>query len=273
MVPVPALSKGESIMQPSDPGLHVRLENDQGILRVILNRPEKKNALTRQMYASLAEALVTADQDPAIRVVLLHGSSTCFTSGNDLHDFVTFRTERRQRPVNPFLEALSQARKPIVAAVGGPAIGIGTTLLLHCDLVYAARSALFRLPFVDIGLCPEAGSSYLLPKLVGHQHAAEWLMLAEPFDAEAACRLGLVNAVVADDELLSHAMEKARKLAQKPLASLLLTKALIKRGSEVALKETMALEMQHFSARLQSPECAEALDAFFAGRKPEFSQY
>lgn len=241
-------------------------EYDAGILTLTLNRPEKRNALSAELYAALADALNAAAVDDAVRVVLLTGSDGCFTSGNDLADFLHAPPLDAASPVLRFLHAVSTFHKPLVAAVSGPAVGIGTTVLLHCDLVCAAPSARFELPFVKLGLCPEAGASLLLPRLVGYQQAAELLLLGDPFDAVRARELGLVNRVVPDEELLACARELARRLAQRPPAAIRLTKALLKQGSAELLAATIGDEARHFAASLATAEAQTALHAFLGRR-------
>jgi enoyl-CoA hydratase/carnithine racemase len=243
------------------------------VLRLIINRPEKMNALSAAMYDALADAILAADGDPEVRVILIEGAGGCFTSGYDLHDFATSPPAGEESPVFRFLQAISGAQKPIVAAVLGPAVGIGTTLLLHCDLVCAGAGARFELPFVNLGLCPEAAASLLLPQLAGHQRAAELFLLGEPFGAGRAREIGLVNAVFPDGELLQQAWGMARKLAQKPPASVRLTKSLLKRGCQGAVAETIAEEGRYFLQRLSSPEAQEAFAAFFEKREPDFSGF
>jgi len=243
------------------------------ILRIKINRPQKKNALTIAMYAAMADAIIQADEDGDIRVIFLQGTADCFTAGNDLQDFKDYRPDGDVRPANPFLVAIRRVKKPMVAAVGGMAVGLGTTMLLHFDLVYAGESAQFRLPFVNLGLCPEAASSFLLPRLIGHQRASELLLLGEFFSAAKAREIGLVNAVYPDSELIDEAFVQAQKLAQQPPASVRLTKALLKRSISGDIADTMAEEMKYFFERLGSAECAEALFAFFERRKPDFSGF
>lgn len=250
----------------------VRVHLQDGCLQIGIHRPDKKNALTLAMYAAMAAALARADREAGVRVVLLHGSEDCFTSGNDLQDFLGSPPDGESSPVFQFLEALDRAVKPVVAAVNGAAVGIGTTLLLHCDLVYAGESARFQLPFVNLGLCPEAASSLLLPKLVGHQLASELLLLGDPFDADRAREMGLVNGVLPVPDVLPHALAQCRKLALKPPASLRLTKALLKKAGRRAVAETMAEEGRLFLERLASPEAKEAFQAFFERRAPDFSR-
>jgi enoyl-CoA hydratase/carnithine racemase len=248
-------------------------ETREHILRIKINRPEKKNALTRAMYAAMADALTRADDDSGIRAVFLHGTADCFTAGNDLKDFQAFRQDGNNKDVTNFLSTISRAQKPIVAAVGGVAVGVGTTMLLHCDLVYAGESAKFILPFVALGLCPEAASSFLLPKLVGQKRASELLLLGEPFSAAKALKFGLVNAVYPDTEFIDKALAQAQKLVKQPPASIRITKALLRRPISQDIAETMSEERKHFSERLHSGECDEAFTAFFEGRKPDFSRF
>jgi enoyl-CoA hydratase/carnithine racemase len=233
-----------------------------GILRVQIDRPEKKNALTVAMYADLAAALERATGDPAVRAVLIHGHPQVFTSGNDLADFMTPPPAGEDAPVLRFLGAISGAPKPIVAAVDGPAVGIGTTMLLHCDLVYAGQAARFQLPFVNLGLVPEAASTLLLPATAGYRRAAELLMLGEPFSAVQAQQYGIVTEVVADGETVAAAMQAARRLAAKPPAALRLTKQLMKQPAAEAVAKQIQDEARHFETQLRSPEAAEAFKAF-----------
>ena len=248
-------------------------ERPEHILRIKINRPQKKNALTTAMYAAMADAINQADEDNDIRVIFLQGTADCFTAGNDLQDFIDYRPDDELSHANSFLDVIRRAKKPIVAAVGGVAVGIGTTMLLHFDLVYAGESAQFQLPFVNLGLCPEAASSFLLPRLIGHPHASELLLLGELFSAAKAREIGLVNAVYPDSEFIDKAYIQAQKLAHQPPASVQLTKALLKRPMVKDTADTMAEEMKLFSERLGSAECAEALTAFFERRKPDFSKF
>ncbi len=250
----------------------VRAGCSDGVLRLEFNRPEKKNAINTAMYAALADALAAADTDDAVRVVLIHGQPGVFTSGNDLADFLADPPRDENSAVFRFLRAISHFGKPIVAAVGGPAIGIGTTLLLHCDLVYAASGTRFALPFVSLALVPEAASSFLLPRLAGWARASELLLLGEPFSAEKALEIGLVNEVVAPEVLLATAMATAGKLAQKPPGALRATKALMKDGLITQVEQAMGREGKVFAGRLKSAEAKEAFSAFLEKRKPDFSR-
>jgi enoyl-CoA hydratase/carnithine racemase len=251
---------------------HIVVSVQDRILTLRLDRPEKKNALTRGMYLGMIEALNQAESDANVRVVLITGTETCFTAGNDLMDFANAKPGELS-PAILYLQTLGTMQKPVIAAVGGVAVGIGTTMLLHCDLVYAASDARFQLPFVNLGLCPEAGSSALLPALMGHRRAAELLFFGEPFSADTAQDLGIVNAVVAGNELLSAAAAKARQLAEKPPSALRTTKALLKRGSAAIIADAMAKETEQFAALLQGPEAREAMMAFMQRRKPDFSKF
>jgi len=250
---------------------HILVEVEQRILTIRMNRPEKKNALTGGMYTAMTKALAQADQDPDVRVILLTGTQDCFTAGNDLADFAAAKPGQVS-PAILYLETLAATAKPVVAAVAGVAVGIGTTMLLHCDLVYAAPSARFQLPFVNLGLCPEAASSMLLPGRIGHARAAQLFFFGEPFAADVAHQFGLVNQVLADSELASSALDKARQLAEKPPGALRTTKMLLKSGSAETIKQAMAREGQSFAALLQAPEAKEATAAFMERRKPDFSK-
>ncbi|MDD5176305.1 MAG: enoyl-CoA hydratase [Sterolibacterium sp.] len=250
-------------------------ECQQGILRVEICRPEKKNALTNPMYSALADIFEAADRDKDVRVVLIHGQPKVFTSGNDLGDFLDHPplSEVPPPPVFRFINSFRVLSKPFIAAVSGAAIGIGTTMLLHCDLAYAGESAKFQLPFVNLGLCPEASSSLLLPMLAGHARAAEILLFGEPFSADKALEIGLVNAVLPDASVLEHALARARKLVEKPAASVRLTKQLMKRAQMALIEQTIHEEGLHFRRQLVSPEAKEAFAAFLEKRKPDFSRF
>lgn len=247
-------------------------ESEGGVLRVQFNRAEKRNAITSAMYQALAHALRHAERDGAVRVALVHGAPDIFTAGNDLHDFLASPPHSVDAPVFQFLRAIHEFPKPLIAAVSGLAMGIGTTMLLHCDLVYCTPGTRFSLPFVNLGLCPEAGSSFLLPRLAGYQRAAELLMLGEPFSAETAREIGLVNAIVPAESLLATAMATAHKIAAKPAASLRETKTLMKQGIHDAVKLAMGDENEAFRERLESPEAKEAFTAFLEKREPDFSK-
>lgn len=250
-------------------------ESKDGVFRIEIRRPDKKNALTTAMYTALADALDAAERDATVRVIVIHGQPGMFTAGNDLGDFLANPPlqENPPPPVFRFLDTFSSLKKPFIAAVSGVAVGVGTTLLLHCDLVYAGTSARFQLPFVSLGLCPEAASSLLLPALAGHARAAEMLLLCEPFDAAKAREVGLVNAVLPDEQVVEHALAQARKLAALPTASVKLTKQMLKSAQQALIAQTMQSEVRHFKERLVSPEAKEAFAAFFDKRRPDFGQF
>lgn len=251
----------------------VIIEANNGVLRIEIRRPEKKNALTVPMYTALTAALEAADRSTNIRVVLLHGQPEVFTSGNDLKDFLQNPALDEDHAAYRFVRAISKTCKPIVAAVNGTCIGVGATLLLHCDLVYAGQSAIFSMPFVNLGLCPEAASSLLLPLAAGYARAAEILMLGEPIDANQAAACGMVSRVLPDAEVLAYATEQARKLAMKPPAALRLTKELMRRGFQAQVEDTIREESNQFRRRLESLEAKEAFSAFLEKRKPDFSRF
>jgi len=251
----------------------VRIRQADGVFHIEMARPEKKNALTAAMYRTMADALAGAEADPAVRVILISGAGGNFTAGNDLADFLDKPPMDESAPVYRFIEGFARLQKPFVAAVEGVAIGIGTTMLLHCDLAYAGSGARFALPFANLGLTPEAASSLLLPLCIGHARAAEMLMLGEAFSAQVALDVGIVNAVLPDAQVLDHALERCRKLTTQPAASLRLTKQLMKRAQQALVRETMSFEAEVFRQRLESPEAKEAFAAFFAKRKPDFSKF
>lgn len=247
--------------------MDIVIEKLERVVRIEINRPQKKNAITAAMYQAMADALADAERDDGVRAVLIHGGAGVFTAGNDLGDFMVNPPADETAPVFQFLSAVSGAGKPLVAAVTGAAVGIGTTMLLHCDLVYAGQSAQFRLPFSALGLCPEAASSYLLPAIVGYQRAAEKLLLGEPFGAAEAREMGFVNEVLPDDQVLARATDRAQKLAALSAASLATTKALMKRGQRAVVQEQMREEAGHFRRLLASPEARDAFAAFFSRPK------
>lgn len=251
----------------------IKSETSGRVARVRFDRIDKKNAITAEMYQQLGAALAAAEADPKVRAVLLHGTADCFTAGNDVADFLNVRREPGSSPARALFETLPNMKKPVVAAVGGPAIGIGTTLLLHCDLVYAAPNARFQLPFVPLGIVPEFGSTFLLPRLAGYQRAAELLLLGQPFSAQKAHEVGIVTAVIAQDSLLAEAEKAAAMLASLPPESLHLTKRLLKARYAEALASTIDEETRLFTERLSSPEAKEAMSAFLEKRKPDFSRF
>lgn len=252
---------------------YVDITKEEQVLRIALNRPEKKNALTLGMYQRMTDALNDAASDSSVRVAVVCGLGGSFTAGNDLFDFLNDPPTDESSPVFQFLRAVSTFPKPFLAAVEGHAIGIGTTVILHCDLAYAAPSARFQLPFVNLGLVPEAASSLLLPKTVGTKKAAELLMFGDPFSAKEALTAGLINAVVSERDVVDFAMERAQALAKKPPASLKLTKSLLRAADAEAIASTIQAEGAHFVGALTGPEAQEALAAFIEKRPPDFSQF
>jgi enoyl-CoA hydratase/carnithine racemase len=244
----------------------VRAETRDAVTRIELARPEKKNAITTEMYVQMAEALAAADADREVRAVLIRGSRDCFTAGNDLSDFLQ-RPPGAKSPSWKFFETLPGLSKPVVAAVAGPAVGIGTTLLLHCDFVYATPGARFQLPFVPLGIVPEFGSTYLLPLLAGYQRAAELLLLGQPFTADKARDIGIVTELVPEDQLMEKAEKTAMALAALPPESMRLTKQLMKSAHAEAVRRQVAEEGRIFIERLASPEAKEAMRAILEKRK------
>ena len=258
-----------------EPHCGVAIEKAGGLLTLTFDRPEKKNAITGAMYQAMADALTSAETDPTVRAILFCGSDKIFSAGNDLEDFMKRPPSGPDAPVFQFLQRISGASKPLIAAVAGPAVGIGTTLLLHCDMVYAADNARFSLPFAPLGLCPEAASSLLLPRIAGYQRAAEKLLTGDAFDAHEALAMGIVNKMLPTAELPAYAVAQARKLIALPPASLRVTKALMKGGATGAAEvaAVMNTEVAHFSQMLRAPEARESMTAFFEKRKPDFSKF
>ena len=243
----------------------ILLQREGGLLTLQLNRPDKKNALTRAMYTQLAEALEQADADSGIRAVLIQGSNECFTAGNDIADFLEQPPSDLDSPPFHFMKSLLNCRKPVIAAVAGAAVGIGTTLLLHCDLVYISRDARLRMPFVNLGLCPEFGSSLILPRLLGHAKAAELLLLGEGFTGEQAAAWGIATEAMGSGEA---ALVKAREVAQRfeTLApgAVQVSKQLMKSVDREQLRQVIEVEGALFVQRLKSPEAIAALSGFIA---------
>jgi enoyl-CoA hydratase/carnithine racemase len=245
---------------------------EAGVMTLTLNRVERKNSITSDMYGALAEGLAHAEQDASVRVVLIQGHETVFSAGNDIGDFLNKPPAGEDSPVFRFLHGIARFPKPLLAAVCGPAVGVGTTMLFHCDLVYAGDNAAFSMPFVNLGLCPEAASSLLVPQMLGYHRAAEALMLGEPFFAEAAMEVGLVNRVLPPTEVNGYANAQARKLASKPITSLMETKRLMKKGQHAAVLQQMADEGASFRQLLTAPAAKEAFTAFMEKRRPDFSK-
>lgn len=243
-----------------------------GVMTITFNRPDKKNSITRAMYAAMADALAQAGEQDAIRVVVFQGSEAIYSAGNDIADFLERPPTTADSPVYRFLFGIASFSKPVIAAVCGPAVGIGTTMLMHCDLVYAGDNAAFSLPFVNLGLCPEAASSLLVPQMLGYHRAAEALLLGEPFMAEAALEVGMVNRIVPPTEASNLAQAQARKLAAKPISSLVETKRLMKKGQMQLVRQQMTEEGESFSRLLAEPAAREAFTAFMEKRRPDFSR-
>ncbi|RJG05025.1 enoyl-CoA hydratase [Noviherbaspirillum cavernae] len=245
-----------------------------GILTIEFNRPDKKNAITSAMYQMMADALKDAESDAAVRAIIILGKPEIFTAGNDLEDFMKSPpTISGDRPVAQFMRALSTATKPVVAGVAGAAVGIGTTLLMHCDLVYAADNAKFSMPFTQLGLCPEFASSMLFPQMVGYPRAAEKLLLGEAFSAQEAYEMGLVSRVVPVAELPAYVQGQAARLVALPASSLRTTKRLMRAAQAEAIHARMMEENKHFGEMLSAQEAKEAFAAFFEKRKPDFTKF
>jgi len=247
-------------------------EPSGGILRVQLNRPTKKNAMTSAMYDTIADLLNAATKDDDIRVVLWHGAGDSFCAGNDLEDFLKNPMGPDDSPQSRLINAFIAFEKPIVAAVHGFAIGGGTTMLTHCDFVYAGESAKFQMPFINLALVPEFGTSYSIPARSGYLRAAELIQLGQPFDAQRAAELGLVTRVVPDQKLLATATETAQKLAAKSASALQACKRLMRQPVRAQLEQAAKLENEEYSARLRSADSKEAITAFFEKRPPDFTR-
>jgi len=250
----------------------ILVHTEAGVCTISFNRLARKNSITSDMYAAMADAMQAATSDATIRVVVIQGDETIFSAGNDIGDFLEKPPSGEDAPVFRFLRNISTCPKPVIAAVNGPAVGIGTTLLFHCDLVYAGDNAAFSMPFVNLGLCPEAASSLLVPQMFGYHRAAEALLLGEAFFAEAALEVGLVNKILPPTETNAFAQAQARKLAAKPLSALVETKRLMKGGQANAVAHRMAEEGQSFGRMLREPAAREAFTAFMEKRKPDFSK-
>lgn len=251
---------------------HIKIENDSGILTLTMARPDKKNALTNAMYGALADAIQGAETDPAVRVVLIRGEGEMFTAGNDLGEFAAIATGSVQgeRHVSRFLQSLAQSSRPLVAAVQGRAVGVGTTMLLHCDLVVLADNALLTTPFVNLALVPEAASSLLMPLRIGYARAFEMFALGEPVDAASALAWGIANRVVPLARLDAETKALALRLAKQPAGALSTTKRLM-RNPEVLMAQILA-ESERFAERLKTMEAREAFTAFAERRPPDFSK-
>jgi len=251
---------------------HVKIQNEGGILTLTMTRPDKKNALTNAMYGALADAIQGAETDPAVRVVLIRGEGDMFTAGNDVGEFAAIATGQMQgeRHVSRFLKSLAQSSRPLVAAVQGRAVGVGTTMLLHCDLVVLADNALLTTPFVNLALVPEAASSLLMPLRIGYARAFEMFALGEAVDAASALAWGIANRVVPLDKLDAEALALAQRLARQPAGALTATKKLMRNGE--ALVAQMQAEGEQFAQRLRTAEAREAFTAFAERRAPDFTK-
>ena len=253
---------------------HLLLERDEGVLTLRMNRVDKKNALTRAMYAAMAKALDDAAADRSVRVVLITGGESCFTSGNDVADFLQAPPTGSDSEVFRFMRALFDFPKPVVAAVAGAAVGIGTTLLLHCDLVYVAEDAQLKMPFVNLGLCPEFGSSMIVPRLLGHARAADLLLLGQGFSGADAARWGIANQALASGaQALDAAKQAAKRFLDLAPQAVIDSKRLMRAPDRELLRQVIEQEGEVFRQRLSSPEAIEALQAFMQRRKPDFSRF
>ncbi|MGH8446764.1 MAG: enoyl-CoA hydratase [Solimonas sp.] len=252
---------------------HIVTELQDRVLTIRLNRPDKKNAISGAMYKAMAEAFTAAATNDEVRVILLTGTPDSFSSGNDLADFLNTPENAGGNVIAQFMQSMIDTAKPIVAAVSGLAIGIGTTALLHCDLVYAAEKTRFQMPFVNIGICPEFASSLILPALMGHPRAAELILLGEMFSAAKAREYGIVNDVLPDADVQAHARAQALKLAAQPPNAMRTSKALLKRWTREQVKTVLGVEINHFVPMLKQAEALEALTAFMQKRKPDFSKF
>ena len=244
-----------------------------GVATIEIARPEKKNALTRAMYQAMADALIAANTDPTVRAVLISGQPGIFTSGNDIEDFVSRPPHEENSPVFQFMKALLGCDKPVIAAVTGAAIGIGTTMLLHCDFVYVSDEARLAMPFVSLGLVPEFASSLIVPRLMGHARAAEKLLLGDPFTGADAVECGIANAVLPAGEVVNHARRVAERFNLLAPAAVRESKRLMKAPLREQVLATIATEGKLFGERLRTPEAQEAFQAFFQKRAPDFSKF
>jgi len=258
---------------------YIKINSEDSILKIGFNRPDKKNALNSEMYYAVRDALVSASEDSKIRVIVLYGEGGDFTSGNDVKDFLAFATTKTsqendiQFPAKEFLDVLIPYNKPIIAAVDGMAIGIGATMTMHCDLVYASTEAKFHMPFVNLGLNPEAGTTFFLPKLVGYHNAAEILLSGDMITSQRAYEMGFVNGVVKHSELMDVAINKAKRIAELAPTPVRLAKQMMKEHFIDQLIEANQNEFNSFVNRMSSPEALEAMQAFMQKRKPDFSQF
>ncbi|MFT3927485.1 MAG: enoyl-CoA hydratase [Myxococcales bacterium] len=251
--------------------MSIKSSIQDGIATLEIARPEKKNALTAAMYQSLTDALLAAQADPSVRAILLIGQPNIFTAGNDLEDFMQRPSEGPEAPVFRFMQALTGCELPVIAAVTGAAIGIGTTLLLHCDLVYLSEDARLQMPFVNLGLVPEFASSLLLPQRLGAAKANEKLLLGDPITPTEAVNAGIANAVLPVAQVIPHARQVAARFAALPKGAVRHSKQLLSAPQAKQVAETIERERVIFEQRLKSPEAKEAFAAFFERRKPNFN--
>lgn len=251
----------------------VEMEVQGQVMLIRMNRPEKKNALTLAMYEGMVSAMQEVDDTPELRAAVFAGSGGSFSAGNDVLDFMQNPPQDESSPVFRFLNMLTTMKKPLLAAVDGIAVGVGTTMLLHCDLAYATPNAKFHMPFVNLGLCPEAGSSLLLPAIAGHRKASEWILLGQPFGPQEAKDWGIINDIYEGSDLEAKVLEHAQRIAAQPPAATRLAKQLLKRTSSDAVQSAMVEEGNHFKQCLTSAEAAEAFTAFIEKRKPDFSNF
>ncbi len=253
---------------------HINIETTDSVLTIGINRPEKKNALNGAMYFAVRDALVAGHDDQNVRAVIIYGLGGDFTAGNDLKEFLEFAsTDQETFPAKEFLDVLIPYSKPVIAAVDGLAVGIGATMTIHCDLVYASEGARFQMPFVNLGLNPEAGSSYALPQLIGYHNAAEIILLGGMVTAKRAYDMGFVNAVVKQSELMDTAMTAAQRITELPPGPIRLAKSMMKKHFNDKIMETNEHEFNSFLDGLSSPEAGEAVRAFMEKRKPDFSRF
>ncbi len=258
---------------------NIKIHSEDSILKIGFNRHDKKNELNSEMYYAVRDALVSASEDSSVRVIVLYGEGGDFTSGNDVKDFLAFATTKisegndSEFPAKEFLDVLIPYNKPVIAAVDGVAVGIGATLTQHCDLVYASKEAKFHMPFVNLGLNPEAGTSFVLPKLVGYHNAAEILLSGDMFTSQRAHEMGFVNGVVEQSELMDFVMNKAKNISELAPTPVRLAKQMMKEHFVDQLIEVNQKEFNTFVERMKSPEALEAIQAFIQKRKPDFSQF
>ena len=253
---------------------HINIETTDSVLTIGINRPEKKNALNGAMYFAVRDALIAGHDDQNVRAVIIYGLGGDFTAGNDLKEFLEFAsTDQETFPAKEFLDVLIPYSKPVIAAVDGLAVGIGATMTIHCDLVYVSEGARFQMPFVNLGLNPEAGSSYALPQLIGYHNAAEIILLGGMVTAKRAYDMGFVNAVVKQSELMDTAMTAAQRITELPPGPIRLAKSMMKKHFNDKIMETNEHEFNSFLDGLSSPEAGEAVRAFMEKRKPDFSRF